>query len=65
MEFSLTGIPEISKVYMSCPDPKKDKDDVKGTRVIINANGAFERKFGEWYFQTDGSNLLEVLRCDC
>lgn len=62
MEFSLTGIPEISKVYMSCPNPEKDKDDNKGTRYFINERGAFERKFGEWYFQTDGSNLLEVLR---
>jgi hypothetical protein len=49
---------------MSCPDPAKDKDDTKGTRMVINHKGAFERKFQEWYFQTDGSNLLKVLRFD-
>lgn len=61
MDFSLGGIQEIAKVYMSCPQ-KKDADEARHVRVVINSAGEFEPIFNEWYFQTDGSNLLKVLR---
>ena len=37
-------------------------DESQHVRIEINAAGEYEKQFREWYFQTDGSNLLEVLR---
>jgi hypothetical protein len=35
--------------------------EARNIRSAINADGVYEPMFNEWYFQTDGSNLLQVL----
>jgi hypothetical protein len=45
---------------MSAPTAN-NPDEAHHARSIIDDNGEFKKVFDEWYFQTDGSNLLRVL----